>query len=60
MGKGYYLCKVYNYHDNRACGYKQSGILSRLDGMVWMGYGYWCSLYGNFEILCALFVDHTL
>jgi hypothetical protein len=28
-----YLCKVYNYHDSRACGYKRSGILFRLDGM---------------------------
>jgi hypothetical protein len=36
MGTGHYLCKVYNYHDTRACGYKQSGILSRLDG-YWMG-----------------------
>jgi hypothetical protein len=31
---GRYLCKVYNYHDSRACGYKQSGILFRLVGMV--------------------------
>jgi hypothetical protein len=27
MGTGLYLCKVYNYHDNRAYGYKWSGIL---------------------------------
>jgi hypothetical protein len=27
-------CKVYNYHDSRACGYKRSEILSRLVGMV--------------------------
>jgi hypothetical protein len=27
---------VYNYHDSRACGYKWSGILFRLDG-YWMG-----------------------
>jgi hypothetical protein len=44
------LCKVYNYHDSRACGYKWFGILSRLDGMVlgmvwdpleirWYGFG---------------------
>jgi hypothetical protein len=25
---------VYNYHDSRACGYKRSGILSRLDGYL--------------------------
>jgi hypothetical protein len=32
VGTGHYLCKVYNYHDSRACGYKRSGILFRLDG----------------------------
>jgi hypothetical protein len=60
MGTGHYLCKMYNYHDSRACSYKRSEILSRLDSMVWMGYGSWCSLCGNFVILYALFVDHTL
>jgi hypothetical protein len=25
---------VYNYHDSRACGYKRSAILSRLDGYL--------------------------
>jgi hypothetical protein len=25
---------VYNYYDSRACGYMQSGILSRLDGYL--------------------------
>jgi hypothetical protein len=34
MGAGHYLCKVYNYHDSRACGYKQSRILPRIEGMV--------------------------
>jgi hypothetical protein len=29
------LCRVYNYHDNRACGYKRSGILPRIEDMVW-------------------------
>jgi hypothetical protein len=29
------IYKVYNYHDSRACGYKRSEILFRLDGMVW-------------------------
>jgi hypothetical protein len=33
MGIGRYICKVYNYHDSRACGYKQSGILFWLDGL---------------------------
>jgi hypothetical protein len=28
---------VYNYYDSRACGYKRSGILFWLDGMVWYG-----------------------
>jgi hypothetical protein len=60
MGIGRYLCKVYNYHDSQGCGYKRSEILSRLDGTIWMGYGSWCSLCGNFVILCAPFVDHTL
>jgi hypothetical protein len=32
VGIRLYICKVYNYHDSRACGYKRSGILSRLDG----------------------------
>jgi hypothetical protein len=27
VGTGRYLCKVYNYHDSRACDYKGSGIL---------------------------------
>jgi hypothetical protein len=27
VGIGCYLCKVYNYHDSRACSYKWSGIL---------------------------------
>jgi hypothetical protein len=33
VGTGRYLCKVYNYHDSRAYGYKQSGILFWLDGL---------------------------
>jgi hypothetical protein len=28
------ICKVYNYHDSRACSYKRYEILSRLDDMV--------------------------
>jgi hypothetical protein len=34
VGTGCYLCKVYNYHDSRACGYKRSRILFGLDGLV--------------------------
>jgi hypothetical protein len=29
---------VYNTHDSRAYGYKQSGILFWLDGVVWDGW----------------------
>jgi hypothetical protein len=42
---GRYLCKVYKYHDIRACGYKRSGILLRIEGIClgveW--YGFWLS-----------------
>jgi hypothetical protein len=34
VGTGHYLCKVYNYHDSLVYGYKRSGILARLVGMV--------------------------
>jgi hypothetical protein len=34
IGTWRYLCKMYNYHDSRACGYKRFEILSRLVGMV--------------------------
>jgi hypothetical protein len=33
VGIGCYLCKVYNYHDSRACGYKRSEILPRIEGI---------------------------
>jgi hypothetical protein len=54
------LCKVYNYHDSWACGYKQSGILLRLDGwdvgwLVW----FWCRSYGLLWSTVTL-LDHTL
>jgi hypothetical protein len=41
IGAGHYLCKVYNYHDSRACGYKRFEILPRIEGMVcvWFGFG---------------------
>jgi hypothetical protein len=60
VGIEHYLRKVYNYHDSRACDYKRSGILSGLDGMIWLVYGSWCSLCENFVILYAPFMDHTL
>jgi hypothetical protein len=33
VGTERYLCKVYNYHDSRACGYKRSRILFWLGGL---------------------------
>jgi hypothetical protein len=55
MGTGRYLCKVYNYHDSQAYGYKRSGI--SFDYMVWMGMGwYWPSLCGIFVITLCPFV----
>jgi hypothetical protein len=33
---GRYLCEVHNCHDSRACGYKRSRILPRIEGMVWV------------------------
>jgi hypothetical protein len=44
VGTGRYLCKVYNYHDSKACDYKRPVILPRIEGMVrewfWYGYGF--------------------
>jgi hypothetical protein len=33
VGTWRYLCKVYNYHDSRACGYKRYGVLFWLDSL---------------------------
>jgi hypothetical protein len=68
---GCYLYKVYNYHDSEACGYKQSGILPRLEGMVlvWLWYGLNMvsdqdDFFGIAVWSCVIyrtpFVDHTL
>jgi hypothetical protein len=46
--QGTNLCKVYNYHDSRAYGYKRSGILFWLDGMVWMRMG-----WDGFNLACV-------
>jgi hypothetical protein len=35
--QGTNLCRVYNYHDSRACHYKRSGILFWLDGLDEIG-----------------------
>jgi hypothetical protein len=59
MGIGCDLCKVYNYHDSRACGYKLSWIISGLVGLVGNGRVLVQSLWK----LCdpfVNFVDHTL
>jgi hypothetical protein len=37
VGTGRYLCKVYNYHDSRACGYKWFGIFFQLVGLIGNG-----------------------
>jgi hypothetical protein len=50
MGIGRYLCKVYNYHDSRPCGYKRSEILPRIEGIglgvKWSGFWLSCVIYG--------------
>jgi hypothetical protein len=66
--QGTNLCRVYNYHDSRACGYKRSVILPRIEGMVWEWDGWiWFGITLWYcVILCALcdplctFVDQTL
>jgi hypothetical protein len=49
VGIGCYLCKVYNYHDSRACGYKRYGILPRIDGLgmgvEWSSFWLSCVIY---------------
>jgi hypothetical protein len=40
VGTGYNLCRVYNYHDSRACGYKRSRIRFGLDGLDGDGMGF--------------------
>jgi hypothetical protein len=55
VSTGYYLCKVYNYHDSQACIYKRSGILPRIEGMVW----FWFSCVKLCDLYIPL-VDHTM
>jgi hypothetical protein len=42
MSTGRYLCKVYNHHGSRACCYKWSEILPRIEGIglgvEWSGF----------------------
>jgi hypothetical protein len=47
-----YLCKVYSYHDSRACGYKRYGMLFCLDGLDGNG----MVLVKSFWKLCDYFV----
>jgi hypothetical protein len=62
VGIGCYLCKVYNYHDSRAYGYKWSEILSRLDGLgvEWFWLLFWlsCVIYRIplWIMLCGIFL----
>jgi hypothetical protein len=58
MGTGRYLCKLYNYYDSRAYGYKRSGILFRLVGMVGNGVVFVETLWSLGAPLCLC--DHTL
>jgi hypothetical protein len=43
VSTGHYLCKMYNCHDSRACGYKRSEILPRIQGIglgvEWSSFG---------------------
>jgi hypothetical protein len=52
---------VYNYHDSRACSYKRSGFLSRLDGI---GFGESVRLCVNLCFLLdnniCIMLDNTL
>jgi hypothetical protein len=55
MGTGRYLCKMYNYHDSRACGYKWSDMLPRIEGMVWEWDGWiW---FGTTLWYCVILCD---
>jgi hypothetical protein len=64
VGTRRYLCKVYNYHDSRGCGYKCSGILFWLDGLdgngmvlvksLWKLCDYFVPLYAFVIILCDI------
>jgi hypothetical protein len=64
VGTWHYLCKVYNFHDSQAYGYKQSGIeglVWELDGWIWFGIAlrYRVILCVLCDPLCT-FVDQTL
>jgi hypothetical protein len=59
VGTGCYLCKVYNYHDSRACGYKRYEILFSLDGLDGIGMVLVKSLWklcDYFVPLCAFMI----
>jgi hypothetical protein len=50
MGIGRYLCKVYNCHDSQAYGYKRSGILSRLVGLIWDWNGFRLAYVESYDL----------
>jgi hypothetical protein len=52
VGTGYNLCRVNNYHDSRACGYKRSGILFWLDGLNGDGMGLVKTFWDLWDTLC--------
>jgi hypothetical protein len=58
MGTGCYIYKVYNYHNIRTCGYKRSGMLSRLVGLV-VEWFVWLSCVELCDLLNPL-VDHVV
>jgi hypothetical protein len=65
VSTGRYLCKVYKYHDSRACGYKRSRIHFWLDGLdgnemvlvkpLWDLCDYFVPLCAFVIILCDIF-----
>jgi hypothetical protein len=50
IGTGCYLCKVYNYHDWHAYGYKRSGILSGLAGLGWEWYCFGLACVESYDL----------
>jgi hypothetical protein len=61
VGTRRYLCKVYNYHDSWACGYKRFEILFWLDGLDGNGMILVKSLWklcDYFVPLCAFVIKH--
>jgi hypothetical protein len=70
VGIGRYLCKVYNYHDSRACGYRWSGVLFLFAGLVgngmvlvkylWKICDYFVPICAFVIILCDILKDNSI